>query len=241
MKVHVEPVSAIVMDIEGTTSSARHVYEVLFPYARAAMATWVEQHGDEPVTRKAIAEVAEQLGVESTDTAAIVAQLVQWIDDDVKAAPLKTLQGLIWQEGYSRGELTSHMFDDVPPTLRTWHIAGIPLVIYSSGSVAAQKALFAHAPDGDLDSLIGANFDITTAGPKRERDSYTRIAQALNAKPEQLLFLSDIQAELDAARAAGWQVVGVLREGETQATASGAPLISSFTELEVLPASEPDC
>lgn len=233
MKVHVEPVSVIVMDIEGTTSSARHVYDVLFPYARAAMATWVEQHGDEPVTREAIAEVAEQLGVELTDTAPIVAQLVQWIDDDVKAAPLKTLQGLIWQEGYARGELTSHMFDDVPPTLRTWHTAGIPLVIYSSGSVAAQKALFANAPDGDLDSLIDANFDITTAGPKREQASYVRIAQALNAKPEKLLFLSDIQEELDAARAAGWQVVGVLREGETQATASEAPLISSFTELDV--------
>jgi enolase-phosphatase E1 len=235
MKVQIEPVSAIVMDIEGTTSSARHVYEVLFPYARAAMATWVEQHGDEPVTREAIAEVAEQLGVELTDTAAIVAQLIQWIDDDVKAAPLKTLQGLIWQEGYSRGELTSHMFDDVPPTLRTWHTAGIPLVIYSSGSVAAQKALFAHAPDGDLDTLIDANFDITTAGPKREQDSYARIAQVLNAQPEQLLFLSDIQDELDAARAAGWQVVGVLREGETQATASAAPLISSFAELDVRP------
>jgi len=235
MKVQIEPVRAIVMDIEGTTSSARYVYEVLFPYARAAMATWVEQHGDEPVTREAIAEVAEQLGVELTDTAAIVAQLIQWIDDDVKAAPLKTLQGLIWQEGYSRGELTSHMFDDVPPTLRTWHTAGIPLVIYSSGSVAAQKALFAHAPDGDLDTLIDANFDITTAGPKREQDSYARIAQALNAQPEQLLFLSDIQDELDAARAAGWQVVGVLREGETQATASAAPLISSFAELDVRP------
>ena len=235
MKVQIEPVRAIVMDIEGTTSSARHVYEVLFPYARAAMATWVEQHGDEPVTREAIAEVAEQLGVELTDTAAIVAQLIQWIDDDVKAAPLKTLQGLIWQEGYSRGELTSHMFDDVPPTLRTWHTAGIPLVIYSSGSVAAQKALFAHAPDGDLDTLIDANFDIATAGPKREQDSYARIAQVLNAQPEQLLFLSDIQDELDAARAAGWQVVGVLREGETQATASAAPLISSFAELDVRP------
>jgi enolase-phosphatase E1 len=235
MKVHVEPVSAIVMDIEGTTSSARHVYEVLFPYARAAMASWVEQHGDEPVTREAIVEVAEKLGVDPTNTAAIVAQLIQWIDDDVKAAPLKTLQGLIWQEGYARGELTSHMFDDVPPALRAWHEAGIPLVIYSSGSVAAQKALFAHAPGGDLDCLIDANFDITTAGPKRERDSYVRIAQALGAAPEQLLFLSDIQDELDAARAAGWQVVGVLREGETQATASAAPLISSFAELDVRP------
>ena len=233
MKVHIEPVSAIVMDIEGTTSSARHVYDVLFPYARSAMPTWVEQHADEPVTRKAIVEVAEQLGVDPTDTAAIVAQLVSWIDQDVKAAPLKTLQGLIWQEGYSRGELTSHMFDDVPPALAAWHSSGIPLVIYSSGSVAAQKALFAHAPDGDLDALIDANFDITTAGPKRERDSYVRIAQALSAQPEQLLFLSDIQEELDAAHAAGWQVVGVLRDGEAQATANAEPLVSSFSELAV--------
>lgn len=236
--VTISPISAVVMDIEGTTSAARHVYDVMFPYARAAMRTWIEQHPDDPVTRGAVDDVAAHLGVPPTDLDAIVGQLTAWIDDDVKAAPLKAIQGQIWQQGYARGELTSHMFDDVAPALRTWHDAGLTLVIYSSGSVAAQQALFAHAPDGDLDALIDANFDITTAGPKRERASYERIAGALGVSPDRLLFLSDIQAELDAARDAGWQVVGVLRAGEAQATAAEPPLIASFAELDVRPAAQ---
>ncbi len=232
-----EPVSAIVMDIEGTTSAARHVYDVMFPYARAAMKSWIEGHPDDPVTRGVVEEVAGEIGVDPGDTDAIVAQLIAWIDSDVKAAPLKTIQGLIWQEGYARGELTSHMFDDVAPALAAWQAAGISLVIYSSGSVAAQKALFAHAPQGDLDVLIDANFDITTAGGKRERASYERIAEALGVRPARLLFLSDIQAEIDAAREAGWQAVGVLRDGEDQATAHEPPVVASFTELDVPAAS----
>lgn len=230
------PVSAIVMDIEGTTSAARHVYDVMFPYARAEMRTWIEQHPFDPETIGVVVDVATQLGVSPTDRDAIVDQLTQWIDDDVKAAPLKTIQGLIWEQGYARGELSSHMFDDVAPALRAWKDAGLTLVIYSSGSVAAQKALFTYAPQGNLDELIDANFDITTAGPKREVSSYRTIATALGMEPGQLLFLSDIQAELDAARDAGWQVMGVLREGEAQATANASDVITSFTELSVRPA-----
>lgn len=239
MTMTIPPVSAVVMDIEGTTSAARHVYDVMFPYARAHMRSWIEQHPDDPVTHAAVADVAAQLGVPPTDLDAIVGQLTSWIDDDVKAAPLKAIQGQVWEQGYARGELTSHMFDDVAPALRTWREAGLVLVIYSSGSVAAQKALFAHAPQGDLDALIDANFDITTAGPKRESASYQRIAESLGLSPERLLFLSDIQAELDAARTAGWQTVGVLRPGESQATAGDPPVVAGFAELDVRPVSQP--
>lgn len=223
--------AAIVMDIEGTTSAARHVYDVLFPYAREHMADWIQQHRDEPTTAAALAEVAAELGTDDAD--AVLAQLLAWIDADVKAAPLKTLQGLIWEQGYARGELTSHMFVDVTPALKAWNAAGVRLAIYSSGSVAAQRALFGNAPEGDLNPLLESYFDITTAGPKREADSYLAIADALGLPPESILFLSDISAEIDAARSAGWQAIGVLREGETQATASGSPLIASFADLTV--------
>jgi len=225
--------AAIVLDIEGTTSPARHVYDVLFPYARERMRSWVSEHADEPATREAVAEVAMEIGAAPDDLDAVVAQLLTWIDGDVKAAPLKTLQGLIWEQGYAAGELTSVMFDDVAPALRAWHADGLPLVIYSSGSVAAQKALFSHTTDGDLDDLVTANFDITTAGPKREPSSYQRIAASLDVEPGQLLFLSDIQAEVDAAVEAGWQAVGVLRPGEEQATATSDPRVAGFDELVV--------
>lgn len=222
---------AIVMDIEGTTSAARFVYDVLFPYAREHMAEWVTEHRDDPATAAAVAEVAADLGVPAADTEAVVSQLVRWIDEDVKAAPLKTIQGLIWAQGYARGDLTSHVFDDVVPALEAWRGEGLTLAIYSSGSVAAQRSLFAHSPHGDLNGLIAANFDITTAGPKREAESYRRIAEAMAVDPTELLFLSDIQAELDAAREAGWQVVGLLREGEAQATASRDPHVGTFADI----------
>ena len=231
-----DPCAVVVMDVEGTTSAARYVYDVLFPYARAGMRDWVTQHGDDPATRQALQDAARDAGIDEADTEAVIAQLLAWIDADVKAAPLKTLQGLIWQEGYDRGDLTSHMFSDVEPSLRAWRSHGLRLAIYSSGSVTAQKALFAHAPSGNLDELIDANFDITTAGPKREASSYATISAALGVPPGQLLFLSDIQAEIDAARQAGWQAVGLRRDGEAQADVHGDAVVTSFAELEVEPA-----
>ena len=224
----------VVVDIEGTTSAARHVYEVLFPYARDHLRDWLEHHGSDPETASAVAEVAATLDCDPGDLDAVTAQLTTWIDDDVKAAPLKTIQGLIWQQGYERGELTSHVFDDVPPVLRAWHDGGLTLAVYSSGSIAAQQALVANAPQGDLRALFSDYFDITTAGPKREPSSYRRIAQALGMDPAHLLFLSDTQAELDAAREAGWQVIGLRRTGEEQATATSDPTVGSFAEIEAV-------
>jgi len=226
----------IVVDIEGTTSAARYVYDVLFPYARARLGPWLSAHASEPETAAVVAEVASIVGTDPSDLDAVASQLIRWIDDDTKAAPLKTIQGLIWQEGYARRELTSHLFDDVPPALRAWQEAGLVLAVYSSGSVAAQQALMAHAPQGDLRPLFTAYFDITTAGAKREPSAYRTIAAALGIDPADLLFLSDTQAELDAAREAGWQTVGLMREGESQATASGEPTVASFDEIDIVPA-----
>jgi enolase-phosphatase E1 len=164
-----------------------------------------------------------------------VAVLHSWMDDDRKASPLKTLQGLIWQDGYARKELTTEYFPDVVPALREWSRRGLGLAVFSSGSVAGQIASFSHTTEGDLRELFAQHFDTVNAGPKRESRSYHAIAEALGAPAEQVVFLSDVPAELDAAAAAGWRAIGLARPGEPFADADfGAhPVTGSFDAIRI--------
>jgi enolase-phosphatase E1 len=205
---------AVVLDIEGTTSATALVHDTLFPYARERMAAWVAAHRDEARVREQLDAVRRLLGDPEADEAAVVARLVRWIDEDAKITPLKALQGWIWDEGFAAGALRSHFFPDVIPALRQWAAEGRTLWVFSSGSVAAQQAWFGHSPAGDLRPLLAGYFDTANAGPKREPRSYARIAAAIGRPPAEIVFLSDVAAELDAARAAGWQTVGVRRPGE---------------------------
>jgi enolase-phosphatase E1 len=191
----------ILLDIEGTTSSISFVADELFPYARKHLAAYVATHSE---------EVAPILADVPGDDK--VATLIQWIDEDRKATPLKTLQGLIWAQGYADGELSGHVYPDAPEALRRWQAMGIPVAIYSSGSIAAQKLIFGHSVAGDLTPLLSGYFD-TTTGPKREADSYAKIAKALDLDPGDILFVTDIKQEADAAREAGVQAVLIAREG----------------------------
>jgi enolase-phosphatase E1 len=205
---------AIVLDIEGTTSSTEFVTSTLFPYARARFARYFADHRDDPRVRRVLDQVRDEIGEPAAGEPRLVAALETWSDADVKITPLKTVQGWIWQDGFARGELVSHFFPDVIPALRHWHAGGITLAVFSSGSVDAQRAWFAHSPEGDLLPLIRRHFDTENAGPKREPASFRNIASALAFLPEAILFLSDIAGELDAAREAGLQTIGVRREGE---------------------------
>ncbi|MGD9795649.1 MAG: acireductone synthase [Acidimicrobiia bacterium] len=207
-------VTAIVIDIEGTTSATEFVHQRLFPWARQHLESWIAEHGREPQVAAQLAEVRREVGAVGMSDRYAVEVLRSWIDQDVKATPLKAIQGWMWQEGFESGQLESHLFDDVAPALRAWHEAGLRLAIYSSGSVTAQQSWFGHSPAGDLRSLFTGWFDTDNAGPKREPGSYERIAALLASPPEELLFLSDITAELDAARIARWHTVGVRRAGE---------------------------
>ncbi len=196
----------VVLDIEGTTSAAGFVQGDLYDYARPRLGPWISEHGDDPDVVAAVAATREQAGLaDDAGLADVVAALHGWMDADVKATPLKTLQGGLWAAGFAAGELSSHFFDDVPPRLRAWHGAGVRLAVFSSGSVASQVPWFRHADAGDLTAMVEA--------------SYHRIADALGVPGPQVLFLTDLPAELDAAREAGWQVVGVRREGEPNAGA----------------------
>ncbi|MFC8365331.1 acireductone synthase [Streptomyces griseorubiginosus] len=213
MSLHYE-VDAVVLDIEGTTSATGFVVDVLYPYSRARFAELLTERADEPEVARAVAQVREELGEPGADAGRVEKALNSWLDDDVKATPLKTLQGIVWSEGFARGDLVSHFYDDVVPRLRAWHSAGVRLYVYSSGSVAAQRAWFTNSPEGDLTSLLSGLYDTENAGPKQEAESYRRIAAATQVAPDRLLFLSDRLGELDAARAAGWHTVGVRRPGE---------------------------
>ena len=192
---------AILLDIEGTTSSIAFVAETLFPYARKHLAAYVAAHPEE------VAPILAEVPGDPVET------LFQWIDEDRKATPLKTLQGLIWAQGYADGELDGHVYPDTPEAMRRWKARGIDVHIYSSGSIAAQKLIFGHSVAGDLTPMLSGYFD-TTTGPKREAESYRRIAAALDLSPEDILFLTDIQAEADAAREAGVAALIVDREGQ---------------------------
>jgi enolase-phosphatase E1 len=202
---------AILTDIEGTTSSLSFVKDVLFPYARERMAEFIRQHAQEAAVRKELEEV-RRLSGKNLSEPEVIEQLIRWIDEDKKITPLKSLQGMIWEDGYKKGAFKGHMYEDAVRHLKQWKQAGIRLYVFSSGSVQAQKLLFAHTEYGDLTPLFSGYFD-TTIGNKREADSYRKIAVAIGTPPGDILFLSDIREELDAARAAGMQVTWLVRDG----------------------------
>jgi enolase-phosphatase E1 len=204
-------IKAVVSDIEGTTSSLSFVKDVLFPYARAHIGDYVREHAQEPALAAIIEDVRRETGHPLT-LDQVIAQLVAWIDEDKKITPLKTIQGMLWEAGYKSGAFRGHVYPDARARLQSWRDNGIKLYLYSSGSVHAQKLLFAHTDYGDLNHLFDGYFD-TTIGAKGDSDSYRRIIEALGLKPDEILFLSDVESELDAAGEAGMNTLWLVRDG----------------------------
>ncbi len=196
------------------------VHEVLFPYADEHLEAYVAAHREEPEVAEALREAANIAGLapDAPDDD-VLAHLHDWIANDRKVTPLKTLQGLIWKEGYEHTGLRGHVYPDAAAGLRRWHAAGLALYVYSSGSVEAQKVLFGNSTAGDLSALFSGNFD-TTTGYKREHTSYEAIARAIALPPHDIVFLSDVDAELDAARDAGMQTVRLMRAADTPSGAT---------------------
>lgn len=208
-------IKAIVTDIEGTTSSISFVKDVLFPYAREHLPAFVAQHAADAEV-SALLDDARNIAGAVLDIEGLIAQFIAWIDQDQKVTPLKSLQGLIWLEGYRQGAFTGHIYADAVEYLQRWHAQGLKLYVYSSGSVQAQKLLFGHSDAGDLTPLFSGYFD-THIGGKREAESYRRIAAQIAFQPDEILFLSDIREELDAAAQTGMQTYWLVREQELDA------------------------
>jgi enolase-phosphatase E1 len=191
-------IRAVVTDIEGTTSAITFVRDVLFPYARKRLPAFVETHADQPEVQHWLHEAAKEAGFIEASRQEVIELL------------LKALQGMIWKAGYEAGDYVAHMYPEVAARLRQWRADGLRLYVYSSGSVPAQQLFFRHSEAGDLTPLFAGYFD-TETGPKREAESYRRIAAAIGEQPQHTLFLSDIVEELDAAREAGFQTGWLLR------------------------------
>lgn len=220
----------VLTDIEGTTSAIDFVHRVLFPYSRERLPAFVREHASDPEVRTALDAVRAESGV--ADDEAAITTLLHWIDIDRKATPLKQLQGLIWQTGYERGDFSAHVYVDAWDKLREWHAAGVPLYVYSSGSVAAQKLFFGYSVFGNLLPWFRGHFD-TTIGGKREVDSYRRIAEALAVPASDVLFLSDIEAELDAAKAAGMDTIQLLRPDTRPESQGRHRGVTSFRDIQL--------
>ncbi|MGH8530797.1 MAG: acireductone synthase [Nevskiales bacterium] len=223
-------ISAILTDIEGTTTDIAFVHKVLFPYARARLPEFVRTHANDSFVREQLAAVSREAG-RVLDQEAAIAELLRWIDEDKKITPLKALQGRIWEVGYKNGDFTGHIYPDVPNCLRRWYAAGRKLYVYSSGSVQAQKLIFGHTPFGDLTPLFSGYFD-THVGGKREAASYQRIAQETRCAAAEIIFLSDIAEELDAAATAGMQTAQVVRDG-TLGSAARHQRVTNFDEIRL--------
>lgn len=211
-------IKAIVTDIEGTTTSISFVYDVLFPYAREHLADFVRGHAEDALVTPYLNDVRMEAGTE-LDLEGVIAQLQQWMAEDKKVTPLKALQGLVWEAGYQNGDLIGHVYADAYKNLQSWREQGITLAVYSSGSVKAQKLLFSHTKYGDLTPLFSAYFD-TTVGAKAESVSYQKIANALKLPAGEILFLSDVDKELAAAKQAGMQTCWLVRDAELDTNAA---------------------
>jgi enolase-phosphatase E1 len=221
-------IKAILTDIEGTTSAVSFVFDVLFPYAARHLPDFVRQQAQRADVARQIDAVRQDSAEPGADVERVIEILLGWIAEDRKATPLKALQGMVWEQGYQAGQLKGHVYPDAVDALKRWHQAGYQLFVYSSGSIQAQKLIFGCSEAGDLTPLFSGYFD-TTSGPKREAQSYQRITQAIGCEASQILFLSDIVEELDAAREAGMATCGLVREGGELA---GHLSVSSFSQID---------
>ena len=220
----------ILTDIEGTTTEVSFVYDILFPYFRAHMDQWktVDSAPMNDVLEQTRLLVIEEQSINLTSKEALFEQLRQWSIEDRKVTPLKTFQGMVWEQGFKSGAIKGHIYPDVKPALQRWLDGGLKLAIFSSGSIAAQKQLFGFSTEGDLTPYFSAYFD-TTTGMKRDEQTYQLIVQQLNAPSNSVLFLSDIYQELEAANAAGLRTMQLVRPG-TQANWPWC--VADFSEIQ---------
>ena len=235
--------SHVLLDIEGTTCPVSFVTDVLFPYAAGQLEQFIASNSHKTAVAQLIVDVRKAWQIDEEAAAsglmwqadASVVPYLQWlIAQDRKLSALKELQGLIWEQGYNRGELHGPLFADVAPALRRWSRQGLNLSVYSSGSVQAQQLLYGHSDSGDLRGLFSAWFD-TRTGSKHNSASYVAIAEALGVSAVKVLFISDAISELKAAQEAGMQVLFSRRAGNPQRDNEGFETMTSFSSLHISP------
>lgn len=226
----------ILLDIEGTTTSVSFVYDTLFPYFSKNAKAFVENNKGQGFINEVISSVQKTVLEEENreiNESQAIEKLLEWTKNDRKHTALKTLQGYVWKEGYEKGEIKGHIYEDVLPNLQKWRSLGLKMGIYSSGSVKAQKLLFGQSVEGSLLEYFSHHFD-TKIGHKRETNSYQNIQKEIDVNTEKILFLSDVEAELDAAKSAGFQTIQVVRVEDKTKPSEKHQKISNFEELNTV-------
>jgi enolase-phosphatase E1 len=221
----------ILTDIEGTTTSIDFVHQELFPYSHLKLSSFVRTHHEENFIKDILTETSQTIWHEENihaDLEMCITKLLKWIDEDRKHSALKNLQGHIWETGYKNGDIKGHLYPEVKENLLKWKSAGFKLGVYSSGSVKAQELLFAHSVMGDIKSLFSFFFD-TKVGHKRETQSYQTIAKMTQLNPQEILFLSDIKEELDAAKSAKFKTIQLVRKSDV--IIGEHPTVKSFNDI----------
>lgn len=227
----------ILTDIEGTTTSVSFVYDVLFPYFREniqKVRTMLHLPEVQAIFQETIRLTHETENIIITTEEEVIETLMRWSNEDKKITPLKDLQGILWKEAYETGTIKGHVYEDVAPALKTWKDAGIQLGVFSSGSIAAQKLIFGYSVAGDLTPYFSAYFDTTTGG-KREMETYLKISKELNLQPSDILFLSDIVEELEAAQQAGLHTMQLTRPGTKENWPHTASSFSDILRTDAMP------
>jgi len=214
----------VLVDVEGTICPSDFVENVLLPYAAARLRGYAVSRRFLPAVAAVLEEARQLSGGDP------IAALEAWQADGVQTQPLKTLQGWIWTEGYIEGALSPPLFADALAALRRWRSHGVPLYVFSSGSLAAQKLFFRSSREGDLRGLFNGHYD-TTVGAKTDPDSYREISESIGVATGAILFLSDSADEVAAASAAGFQIGHVAKE---TAPDRRWPTIRDFGEIELI-------
>jgi len=240
-------IRAILLDIEGTTCPVDFVSQTLFPFAQknlnATLMTRSSNAQIDALVHEAINEwladsdpisktMLSQTTQEPPSTREVEDYLQHLIQSDRKSTALKELQGTIWEQGYLSGELTSPLFSDVREQLDHWKRKGIVLAVYSSGSVQAQKLLYAHTNEGDITDRFSHWFD-TRTGPKLTHQSYTIIAQKMGIQCKQVLFISDHPGECNAARQSGMNTIFCLRAGNPHRDPGDHAVIQQLGDIDL--------
>ena len=209
----ISPEKYLLFDIEGTITSLSFVKDILFPYSEKNLPKYLEENHKRPEVKSLIKSICEEIGFDhgKTDSLKKIKDILsQWIREDKKHTALKTLQGMVWKEGYTNKAFKGHLYSDVPVYFKKWKLAGFHLGIFSSGSIQAQQLLLGHSIYGDMTIYIDHYFD-TTIGSKKQIESYASISKIIHSKPENILFFSDSIEELTAAQNAGFKTVRTLR------------------------------
>ncbi|KND01422.1 2,3-diketo-5-methylthio-1-phosphopentane phosphatase [Spizellomyces punctatus DAOM BR117] len=245
----ITPYATVVVDIEGTTTPITFVHDVLFPYVKENLESFLVENWDNEECVEKVAALREQAkkdveqkvegAMPIVDAAhpdreeickSVIANVKWQMSIDRKIGPLKALQGYMWRSAYESGRIKGAVYEDVVPALRNWIEQGIDVYIYSSGSVEAQKLLFGWSVEGNILKYFKGHFD-TGVGLKVEKASYVKISHEIKQAPERILFISDNIKEIDAAIQAGYQVAITNRPGN--APLPFPPEATTTTSIEV--------